>query len=54
MQTDNFFQRRGTEGQQVHEGSASVVIQTRQIKTTVRCHFTLVRVTIVKKTRNKC
>ena len=34
--------------------SASVVIKEMQIKTTMRYHFKLVRVTIIKKSTNKC
>ena len=33
---------------------ASVTIRERQIKTTVRYHFTTVRVDIIKKSTNQC
>ena len=34
--------------------SASPAIREMQIETTMRCHFTLVRVVLIKKSTNKC
>ena len=48
-----FFQRRHTDGQQVPE--KMVNIREMQMKTTLRCHFTLARKAIIQKTtKSKC
>ena len=49
-----FFQRRHSNAQQTHEKELDITNhQVNEMKTTVRYHFTLVRTTIIKKTRNK-
>ena len=48
-----FFQK--TDSQQTHEKMfRSLIIREMQIKTTMRYHFTLVRIAIIKKPTNKC
>ena len=52
---DTLYQRRHTNSQQVHERcSTSLIIREIHIKTTMRYHFTPIRMTIIKKTRHKC
>ena len=50
------LQRRQTDGQKAHENMLkSLIIREMQIKTTIRYHFTLGRMAIIKKsTNNKC
>ena len=45
-----FFQRRHTNGQQIH-GKMLNIIREMQIKTTVRYHPTYVRMAVIKKSR---
>ena len=50
-----FLPRGPTDGQQAHKKMFRItVIREMQIKTTMRCHLTPVRVTIIKKSINKC
>ena len=51
-----FFQRRYTDSQQAHEKMfKSLIIREMQIKTTMRYHFTPIRMAIITKTKNnKC
>ena len=49
-----FFQRRHADGQQIQEKMLKTLINREmQIKTTLRYHLALVRMTIIKKTANK-
>ena len=50
------LQRRQTDSQKAHENMLkSLIIREMQIKTTIRYHFTLGRMAIIKKsTNNKC
>ena len=52
----NIVQRRHTDGQQVYEKVLHITNhQTNAIKTTVRYHFTSIRMALIKKTgNNKC
>ena len=51
-----FFERRCTSGQQTHEKVLNITnIKEMHIKGTMKCYLTLVRMAIIKKTRdNKC
>ena len=49
-----FFQRRHTNGQKALEKILNITHHREmQIKTKMRCHFTPVRMTIIKMTKNK-
>ena len=52
----HFFQKGNADGQQVMKRcSTSLIIREMQIKTTIRYHHTLVRMTAIRKnTDNKC
>ena len=47
-----FLQRRHTDGQTAHEKMLSITIREMQIKTTMRYHFTPIRMAIIKKSTN--
>ena len=50
-----FLQRRHTDGLQTHEMILNITIREMQTKTTMRYHFTPVRMVITKKSiNNKC
>ena len=47
-----FLQRRHTDGQEAHEKMLNITNREMQIQTTMRYHFTLVRIAIIKKSTN--
>ena len=47
------LQRRLTDGQQAHEKMLNITIRELQIKPTMRCHVTPIRMAIIKKSTNK-
>ena len=49
-----FFQRRYTDGQQIHEKMLTLInIREKQIKTNIKYYLTPIRITLNKKKDNK-